>query len=104
MPPLPRNLYEQQEKNRRLTVLVLLLFVLFVGFLGFGLDLYLFGPPSGDGGLSVPFPFATLAAVSIASAGALRSLRHGDAAILASATAVPVPQADPRYRQLMNVV
>ncbi len=102
MPSLPpRNLYEQQEKNRRLTVLVLLLFVLFVGFLGFGLDLFLFGLPSGDSGL--PFPVATLAAVGIASAGALRSSRHGDAAVLASATAAPVPQGDPRYRQLINV-
>lgn len=103
MSPLPRNLYEQQEKNRKLTLLVLLLFVTFVGFLGFGLDFFLFGFTSRDGGFPVPFPFATLAAVGIASAGALRSARHGDAAVLASATALPVPQADPRYRQLINV-
>ncbi len=103
MPPLPRNIYEQQERNRRLTVLVLLLFVLFVGFLGFGLDLFLFGLPAGNGA-TIPFPFATLAAVGIASAGAIRSAMHGDAAVLASATATPLPEGDPRYRQLTNVV
>src|SRR5512143_1679252 len=103
MPPLPRNIYEQQERNRRLTTLVLLAFVLFVGFLGLGVDLFLFGFPSGGDGLSVPIPLATLTAVGIAAAGAVRSARHGDAAVLASATAVPVPQEDPRYRQLINV-
>ena len=103
MPLLPRNIYERQEQNRRLTVLVLLLFVLVVGFLGFGLDLFLFGLPFGDDG-TMTIPFATLAAVGIASAGAIRSATHGDTAVLTSATAIPVPQTDPRYRQLINVV
>ncbi len=103
MPSLPRNIYEQQSQNRRLTLLVLLLFVLFVGFLGFGVDLFLFGLPApGEG--TTAFPFATLAAVGIGSIGAFRSAAHGDAAVLASATAIPVPQGDPHYRPLVNVV
>jgi heat shock protein HtpX len=105
MPPTPRNIYEQQGQNRRLTILVLVLFVLFVGFLGFGVDLFLFGPPlTDDGTMALPIPFATLAAVAIASLGAVRSAMHGDAAVLASATATPVPEENPRYRPLLNVV
>jgi heat shock protein HtpX len=103
MPTLPRNIYERQVQNRRLTVLVLVLFVLFVGFLGYGIDLFLFGVPLTRNG-PVAFPFATLLALGVASAGAFRSAAHGDQAILASATATPVPDNDPRYRPLTNVV
>lgn len=105
MPLTAKNLYEQQAHNRMLTALVLVGFVLFVGFLGFGLDLYLsgFGVES-DEGMVIPVPVATFVAMSIAGIGAVRSARSGDAAILASATAVPVPEDDPKYRQLMNVV
>jgi heat shock protein HtpX len=105
MPPPRRNIYEQQSQNRRLTVLVLVLFVLFVGFLGLGLDLFLFGPPvNDDGTMTFPIPIATLAAVTIASVGAARSAMHGDAAVLASATATPVPEENPAYRPLINIV
>jgi heat shock protein HtpX len=106
MPALPKNIFEQQSHNRRLTVLVLVGFVLFAGFLGFGLDLYLFGGSidDDDGGVSLPVPIATMTAMSIASIGALRSAHNGDAAVLASATAVPVPEDDPKYRQLLNIV
>jgi len=103
MPPA-RNIYEQQGRNRRLTALVLVLFVLFVALLGFGLDLFLLGPVVSDDGASLPIPIATLGAVAIASAGAIRSSLHGDRAVLASATARPVAEDDPRYRPLINTV
>ncbi len=105
MPALPRNIYEQQSHNKTMTVVVLIGFVFFVGFLGFGLDLYLFGyGGDDDGGIVLPIPVATIAAMSIAGVSAVRSARSGDMAVLASATAVPVPEDDPRYRQLLNVV
>jgi len=105
MPLVPRNIYEQQAHNKTLTVLVLVGFILFLGFLGFGLDLFLtgFGLES-DEEMSFPFPVATIVAISIAGIGAVRSARSGDAAVLASATAVPVAEDDPKYRQLLNVV
>ena len=100
-----RNIYEQQSHNKTLTVLVLVGFVLFVGFLGFGLDMYLSGSGlDSDEGAGLPIPVATILAMSVAGVGAARSAFNGDAAVLASSTAVPVPEDDPRYRQLMNVV
>jgi heat shock protein HtpX len=105
MPLVPRNIYEQQAHNKTLTVLVLVGFVLFVGFLGLGLDMYLMGYGLGsDEEMGFPVPVATCVAISIAGIGAARSARSGDVSILASATAVPVPEGDPKYRQLMNVV
>jgi heat shock protein HtpX len=102
--PSARNIFEQQGQNRRLTALVLVLFVLFVALLGFGMDLFLFGSVLSEDAASLPIPIATLGAVAIASAGAIRSTFHGDRAVLASATARPVPEEDPRYRPLINTV
>jgi heat shock protein HtpX len=105
MPLVPRNIFEQQSHNKRLTVLVLVGFVLFVGFLGFGLDLFLSGfALESDEEMGFPVPVATVVAMSIAGIGAIRSARNGDAAVLASATAVPVQEEDPKYRQLINIV
>jgi heat shock protein HtpX len=105
MTDLPRNIYEQQAHNRRLTVSVMAVFVLFVGFLGVGLDLYLFGSfpgPDGEGG--IPFPVGTVAAVGIASIWAFWSLRSGAATVISSAGAQPIDEQDPGYRVLKNVV
>jgi heat shock protein HtpX len=105
MPAVARNIYEQQAHNKQLTIVVLVGFVLFVGFLGFGLDVYLFGfITEFDDGIGFPLPIATVIAMSIASIGAVRSARGGDTAVLASATAAPAPEDDPKYRQLLNVV
>lgn len=105
MPLTPRNVYEQQAYNRRLTVVVLAGFVLFVGFLGFGLDVFLLGfGPGSEEGMGFPFPIATVVAMSIAGISATRSALNGDTSVLASATAVPVSESDPKYRQLLNIV
>ena len=101
------NLLEQQAANRRRTWVVMILFVLFLAALGAGLDLFVF-----DGGQGY-MPFATLVAVLIGSGSAWLTYRHGDRAILASATAEPVldliasASSDDdrlRYRQYQNVV
>jgi heat shock protein HtpX len=107
MATTPKNIYEQQAQNKRLTVAVLVGFILFVGFLGFGLDVFVFGyePWSEDDGLSLfSFPVATIVAMALGGIGAARSAAGGDTAVLASATAVPVSEDDPKYRQLMNIV
>ena len=105
MPLTPRNIYEQQAHNKSLTVLVLVGFVLFVGFLGFGLDVFLMGYGFGsDEETRFPIPVATILAASLGGVNAVRSARYGDAAVLASATAVPVPEDNPKYRQIINVV
>lgn len=105
MPTTSRNIYEQQAQNKRLTLLVLTGFILFVGFLGLGLDMFLFGYTPGDAGLGLfPLPVATFGALTLGGIGAARSAASGDTAVLSSATAAPVDENDPKYRQLVNVV
>src|ERR1051325_4994153 len=37
------NIYEQQQRNRRSTVVIITLFILFFCFIGYGFDLFYFG-------------------------------------------------------------
>ena len=100
-----RNLYEQQLTNRRNTVLVVCGFILFFVLLGLGFDTYLLGFDPLDPGNSsgIPLPIMTGAAFVFALVAAARSLSSADAGILASATATPVDEEDPQFRQLVNV-
>jgi len=99
------NLYEQQKRNRRKTALVVVVFILFLGFLGLGFDLYFFGTdPLGFIGPAYGFPVASLVALGVGGMGAAWGLSGGAAAVLASAHAYPVPDNDPRFRMLNNVV
>ena len=62
------NIYEQQKRNRRRTVIIMALFVLFFGFLGYGFDLFYFRiDPLGVTGEAYGFPIATIVALSIGS-------------------------------------
>jgi heat shock protein HtpX len=99
---LPRNIYEQQAANRRNTILVMAVFTLFVGFLGFGVDAFVLGFL--DRGSVVQFPIATFLALCIGFGSSLWSLQSGAAAVLSSSEARPVPQDDPKYQQLRNIV
>ncbi len=102
MADLPRNIYEQQEANRRNTVVVMLLFVLFVGLLGLGFDYFILGV--GSGPHSLPIPFVTIGAIVFGTFSALWSLESGSTTVLASSGALAIPPGDPRYQQLSNVV
>ncbi len=104
MAGLPRNIYEQQEANRRNTIVVMVLFVLFVGLLGFGFDTFILGVGYGRPHRGLSFPVATAGALLFGSFSALWSLRSGATTILSSAGAEPVAPGDPRYQQLSNVV
>jgi heat shock protein HtpX len=99
------NLFEQQQRNRRKTVLVVAVFILFLGFLGLGFDLYFFGTdPLGFLGPSYGFPVASLIALGVGGMDAFWGFSGGATAVLASARAYPVPDNDPRFRMLNNVV
>ncbi len=97
-----RNIYEQQAANRRNTLLVMAVFVLFFGLLGLGFDVFILGFPGNEEG--VRFPFATVVALAFGSLSAFWSLQNGAKSVLASSTAVRIPETDPRYQQLSNVV
>ncbi len=100
MVELPRNIYEQQAANRRNTLVVMMLFALFLGFLGLGFDVFFLG--FGSGG--VGFPFATIVALIVGAWCADWSLRSGASTVLSSSGAIPVPDNDPKYQVLRNVV
>jgi heat shock protein HtpX len=99
--PVSGNIFEQQQTNRRNTVLVMAVFIGFVGFLGLGFDVLILG--LGQRG-SFHLPVATLLAVGFGSMSAFWSLQAGAASVLRSSGAVAVAADDPQYRQLRNVV
>ena len=99
------NIYEQQKRNRRRTVIIMTVFVLFFGFLGYGFDLFYFGNDAlGILGESYGFPIATVAALAFGTCSSFWGLQSGAKAVLSSAQAVPVPENDPKYQTLNNVV
>lgn len=99
------NLYEQQQRNKRRTLIIMLVFILFFTFLGYGFDLYYFGnDPLGLVGESFGFPTATFVALIFGSLFSLYGYQSGAKAVLSSAGAYPVPLNDPQYQTLRNVV
>jgi heat shock protein HtpX len=100
------NIYEQQRRNRRRTMLIMAVFVLFFAFLGFGFDLFYFGiDPFGLLGEPTPvLPVATMFALLIGGGTSFWGLLNGAKAVLSSAGAQPVPENDPKYQTLLNVV
>ncbi len=117
-PASPRNLYEQQARNRRKTVFVISLFLLLVLFLGYGVDRFVIGvgpsrslwyvspfEPSRPGpARHVPFPVGTVTALGVGALTAWLGYRSGDKLVLASCRAVLVAPSDLKTRQLDNVV
>jgi len=95
-----RNLYEQQNHNKRLTIIIMVVFCIFLAFLGLGFDFYLTG--SLDNNAFVPI--GTLLAVGLGAGSAAWSLKSGSAAVLRSAGALPVEAANQHHQQLLNVV
>jgi heat shock protein HtpX len=99
------NIYEQQKRNRNRTIVIMIAFVLFFGFLGYGFDLFYFGvDPLGVTGDAYGFPMATIVALAVGSLSSFWGLQSGAKAVLSSAQAFPVPDNDPKYQTLNNIV
>src|SRR5260221_10580712 len=96
------NIYEQQKRNRRATILIVTLFILFFCFLGYGFDLFYLGvDPFGVVGESrFSFPIATIVALVFSGVMAAWSWQSGAKAVLTSAQAYPVPEHDEKYKTL----
>ena len=101
------NLFEQQARNRRLTVAWLALFILFFAWLGFGGDLaiYLATAARTEGQVSYRFPLLGVAVTTIAAIVAWVSWRKGPQQVLWSTGAreLTAPQTF-EEKQLVNVV
>ena len=102
-----QNLFEQQARNRRLTVAWLLLFILFFAWLGFGGDLafYLAAAARTEGQVPYRFPWIGVAVTTIAAIVAWVSWRKGPQQVLWSTGAreLTAPQTF-EEKQLVNVV
>ena len=99
------DIYEQQRRNRRSTVVLITLFILFFCFIGYGFDLLYFrSDPFGLlGEPTYRFPFATFAALIFGGVSSLYSLNGGAMAILQSANAYPALNDAQQYRVVQNV-
>jgi heat shock protein HtpX len=95
-----RNIYEQQEHNKRTTLAVMIIFIVFLGFIGFGFDAFYLGTISED----VFLPIGTVIALGFGSLSAAWSFRSGAKAVLTSTSAVPADPNNPTHKQLLNVV
>lgn len=128
------NIYEQQASNKRQTAALMLLFFVFFLFLGLGFDVFVLGMPvpgtrveaagpvvddgyagnygryAGLRGYYAPvrgrtnFPWGTMAGVIAAAVIMIASLVQGPEMVLSSAMARRADPADPKERQLLNVV
>ena len=101
------NLFEQQARNRRLTVAWMALFILFFAWLGFGGDfaLYLAAAARTEGQVPYRFPLIGVAVTVIAAVTAWVSWRKGPQQVLWSTGAreVTAPQSF-EEKQLVDVV
>jgi heat shock protein HtpX len=102
-----QNLFEQQARNRRLTVAWLVLFILFFAWLGFGGDLalYLAAAARTEGQVPYRFPWIGVVVTTIAAIVAWVSWRRGPQQVLWSTGAreLTVPETF-EEKQLVNVV
>jgi heat shock protein HtpX len=101
------NLFEQQARNRRLTVAWMALFILFFAWLGFGGDLaiYLAAAARTEGQVPYRVPWLGVIVTTIAAITAWVSWRKGPQQVLWSTGAreVKAPQSL-EEKQLVNVV
>jgi heat shock protein HtpX len=106
--PEPRNIFDEQRRNRRDTWLLIAAFVALLAFIGFGFDLFIFNAAAvaHPGGVPLPVPVAATFAALFGMGSAWLGYRFGDRAVLASSFARPVAAADasPDVKRLLNVV
>ena len=95
-----RNIYEQQNHNKRVTWVIMLGFILFLGFLGFGFDYFYLGIFENDFYL----PIGTIIVVVVGTMMAVSSLNSGATSVLQSTGAEPADPTNPTHQQLINVV
>lgn len=99
------ELWGEQARNRRNTVLLVAGFLFLLGALGLGVDLFVLGARAREAGGAVAFvPIAAPLALLLGGVQSLAGYYGGAAAVLASARARPAAPSDPREATLLNVV
>lgn len=93
------DIFSQQRRNRRITIILIVCFILLVGLMGFAIDVYSFGTLD-----EIGIPVATIFALSIASINGFVSYFYGSSVVLKSLHAQPIVFEEPSHKQLYNVV
>lgn len=93
------DIYSQQKRNRRITILLMLGFFILVVLIGLSVDIYTFG--------TVDFtrvPVATLIAAAFASTNGIASYYYGSSIVLRSVGAAELKFEDQSHKRLRNIV
>ena len=93
------DIYSQQARNRRVTILLMIGFFIFVVLIGFSIDIYTLG--------TVDFtrvPVATVLAASFAGVNSFVSYYYGSSLVLRSLGAEELTFDDLTHKKLHNVV
>ncbi len=94
------DIYSQQKKNRRTTVLLMLGFFVLVLLVGLSVDAYTYGTTD----FSARLPVATIFAFGLASVNSFTSYFYGSSIVLRSLGAAPLKFEDPSHKKFRNVV
>jgi heat shock protein HtpX len=98
------ELWEQQARNRRNTVLLIIVFILLLLVLGTGVDLFLLDRVEGGARPGRFLPIAACIALIVGVVQSIGGYYGGAQGVLASTHARPADPNDPRERVLLNVV
>lgn len=94
------DIYSQQTKNRRITILLMLGFFVFVMLVGLSVDAYTYGTVD----FASRLPAATIFAFGLASINSLTSYFYGSSIVLRSLGASPLKFEDQSHKKFHNVV
>lgn len=110
------NIYEQQQRNKRLTVIILIIFIGFFLFIGLGFD-YFYSNQSNqpqyvytnDGYYTLTttkkfFPYGTLFAIVVAAIITINAFINGINMIVRATGAREIDETNLKEKQLLNVV
>lgn len=93
------DIYSQQKRNRRLTIILIAAFFIILGILGYSIDSYTYGTLKATG-----LPVATIVALSLASINGLVAYYYGDSVVLFSLSAQQLQFENPLHKKLHNIV
>lgn len=93
------DIYSQQKRNRRLTIILIAAFFIILGIIGYSIDSYTYGTLKATG-----LPVATIIALSLASMNGLVAYYYGDSVVLFSLRAQQLQFENPLHKRLHNIV
>lgn len=93
------DIYSQQRRNYRITIVLILSFFILLGLLGYVIDFYLYGTVKETG-----VPVATIIALTLAGINGFSSYFYGDKIVLSTLYAQPVSFENPSHKKFHNVM